>query len=353
MLNDPILSILFASRHMDLQLACHLNGVSRQFAHHDQSLLSKVKHVDLRLVCKNYAFQARVLRCLVENLPNLESVRNVKAVGAEAHDILSALSKMPSLTSVHFTYLELSDVTVACLVEFSKLDSLSVDNRLIGTDYKFETFERQLHLEHVKVQDFRVFEQLCCSENLKSLCCDRHGCKIEGLQRFPNLQSLQLQQVCLKYADEIQLLVQEIGTLPSLTSISFDAYAPNWENVQPMTLPDRFLNNLTELKCGNGVFSRAMLSRLTRFPNLRRLEVQAEGFEPQAVFELLPSLRTLVSLHDGQYYSCGPYTTQLNVWSEMNRLILCLSLIVHLYAYSSVYLHHYADAFSCTLNLHG
>jgi len=160
MLDNDIVSSLFESAHMDLNLSCHLSLISRQFLLKAQAFQRKLTEVDLKLVCNNYVFQDRVLRWISGHLPQLQSIRNVKAAGSEALDSLQALTTMPNLTSVHFTYFQLKNANVAYLFELPKLDSFSADHVSYCYEFNSSRIEHQLQLSHVHVDLFDFLEGL-------------------------------------------------------------------------------------------------------------------------------------------------------------------------------------------------
>jgi len=334
MLNDTILSAVFASPHMDLELVKHLSPVSRQFLTHARHFHRKLKHLDLELVCSNVAFQDRVLGWMAEYSPNLQSIRNVD--GDERS--LGMLSSMRSLTSLHFTRFTLSEATLACLHKLPVLESLSIDNLLNGD--MFDESSRQINLDHapklslsrLKVKNFGKFDLICQPECLRSLSIGRINLysviRAENLpppvlQRCSNLRSLHVEMSNFQ-RQRILLLRQEIDALPALVDFSIKGFRSHyWRPMDPVT--DQYIReSLTEMVYKDGIKVDAeMLGELSQFPNLRHLEMRVSNLEPDKVFEVLPSLQSLIStaewINDVTDYRCGGNTVRLVVRWEMRR----------------------------------
>jgi len=340
MFDNGIISVLFESRLMDLDLANHVSLVSRQFLSHARSFQLKLKHVDMKLVCHNVIFQHRVLSWLSSHSPNLQSIRNVKVMDDRLFKkpvtvCAETLTSMQHLTNVHFACFEMNLANLICLFDLPKLDILSIEKLTIADNFDVDRFDNRkdlpkLQLSQLKVDRFLKFASVCNAENLMSLSTSfkiSRGESVQGfcnrLKRCTSLQTLKIDKVKLDDGNiGTRLLMQQINALPNLVNLSIKGVHTDWATTTGIK-QERLLQSLTELDANRqGFQSCASLVELQKFRNLRHLQFDVLEFRPRRAFEMLPGLQSMVYTTwkwYGRRLTFGDYTMQLIVLSKLSR----------------------------------
>jgi len=304
--DKSMLFAIFHSRYMEIQLANKLKRVSKQFLSHALEYQRKLRHVDMKTSCNNSAFSNAILRQIAEHSPHLSSVDNVEITGSGALECFESLMTMDNLTQLHFVCFKISDHTWSCLLKLPKLTSLAIEKLFINWDFDLDEFgsnSRRRKLTHLEIRSFDQFASFCDLQTLKSLYLTiwsqfyHHndvGTICFGLQRCSNVETLKL-NVPLNPIEYLTSLLTSVDLMKSLTNLMLECgflKIKDWEKI-----PTKFHKNITKLfpMPIYGLNTLENLSQFRKSPNLHDLEYyDTPTVEPNAVFELLPTLQSLV-----------------------------------------------------------
>jgi len=317
--DDTILNLIFDPTYMDIETSSRLEPVCSQFQLFALKVQQKLKFINLNPLLKTCLDDAKILRKIHENCPNLTKIKGVDLKKDELKNLCWA-GNMVHLTELRLSSFELCPETFGWLQNFPKLDTMFIGwLDVVDTESDFDKFyvspeNNKLGLKHLTLNNCAdKFLALCQLEKLVSLEISLSNVgdddelrriyqKLAGCIRLHDLTIITSLQ-----PEFLQPMFHAVDIVPNLVNFSLQGMCHLLNHLVSVTSScDRLAETLT--KVAINVFNNLNPKNgrvLGKLKNLRHLIGHISNVDPTEVFETFSGLQTLVLNDSGSYRSRG------------------------------------------------